>query len=157
MDILNTHIHKLRFYMDKDAPSKYMKLWNDFKKKCENGENKHIVEQVKIKCNLIVNKDLHYLERAEGGFGGNNNLVNKQIKFRHQTPWKKYSDDNDIILHEIISTDNDKWTYDELDDLLYAFIKTANFNVQADCVKGCIEMINKNIYWKDYCIESDNE
>ena len=149
MNILNTHIHKLRLYIDKDAPSKYMKRWDDFKKKCENGENKHIVEQVKSNCKLIVNRDLHYLERAEGGFGGNNNLVNKQIRFRHQLPWKKYSD-NDIILNEITCTDIEKWTYDELDDLLHAFIKTSNFNVQENYVKGSIEMINKNIYYDDY-------
>jgi hypothetical protein len=157
MNILNTHIHELRFYIDKDAPSNYMKRWNCFKTKCENGENKQIVEQVKSYCKLIVNRDLPYLERAEGGLGGGNNLTNKQIRFRQsQICLGNYSNDNDIILHEIISTDNEKWTYDELDDLLYAFIKTANFNVQADCVKGCIGMINKKM-WGYYYIESDSE
>lgn len=48
--------------------------------------------------------------------------------------------DNDIILHDIISTTDEKWNYDELDDLIYAFIKTANFNIKADCVNGNIKM-----------------
>ena len=70
--------------------------------------------------------------------------MNKQIRFRkHKISLGKYSNDNDIILHEITSNDNEKWTYDELDDLLYAFIKTANFNINSDCVNGCIQMFTK--------------
>ena len=34
MNILNTHVHELIIYIDKDAPSKYMKLWKEFKTKC---------------------------------------------------------------------------------------------------------------------------
>jgi len=146
MNILNTHLHQLRFFIDKNAPSEYMKRWDKFKTKCENGDNKHIVKTLKVYCKLTVNRELPYLERAEGGLGGNNNLLNKQIRFRHnQISFVKISDDNDIILNEIISTDNEKWTYDELDDLLRAFIKTANFYVQADCVNGYIGMFNKNM------------
>jgi len=157
MNILDTHMHELRFYIDKDAPSEYMKRWNDFKTKCENGENKQTVEQLKNYCKLTVNRDLPYLERAEGGLGGSDNLVNKQIRFRHnRISFGKLSDDNDIILNEIISTDNEKWTYDELDDLLRAFIKTANFYVQADCVNGHIGMFNKNMLDDNY-LESDSE
>ena len=112
MNILNTHIHELIFNIDKDAPSEYMKRWIDLKIKCENGENKHIIEQLKGYCNLNTNRVLPYLNRYEGGLGGNDNLVNKQIRFKGF----QRDDNNDIILHEIISTDNEKWTYDELDD-----------------------------------------
>ena len=52
MNILNTHIHELIFNIDKDAPSEYMKRWIDLKTKCENGENKHIIEQLQ----LVVDK-----------------------------------------------------------------------------------------------------
>ena len=144
MNILNTHIHELKFYIDKDAPSECMNRWTDLKTKCENGKNKQIVEHLKSYCKLAVNKDLPYLERAEGGLGGNDNLVNKQIRFRiHNISLGRYSNDNDIILNNITSTDNEKWTYDQLDDLLYAFIKTANFNVNSECVNGYIRMFNK--------------
>tara|TARA_Y200000002_G_scaffold382101_1_gene398019 strand:- start:61 stop:537 length:477 start_codon:yes stop_codon:yes gene_type:complete len=158
MNILNTHIHQLRFYIDKDLSSEYIKRWNEFKSKCENGENKHIVEQLKSYCKLNINRDLPYLKREEGGLGGNDNLVNKQIKFRDY--WGdndyRYKRDNDIILHEITSTDNEKWTYYELDDLLRAFIKAANFNLKGDCINGCIEMFNKKML-DDYYLESDSE
>ena len=83
MNLLNTHLHQLRFFIDKNAPSEYMKRWDKFKTKCENGDNKHIVKTLKHYCKLTVNRELPYLERAEGGLGGNNNLLNKQIRFRH--------------------------------------------------------------------------
>lgn len=158
MNVLNTHIHELRFYIDKDVRLEYIKRWNEFKTKCENGENKHIVEQLKSYCRLNINKDLPYLKREEGGAGGNDNLANKQIRFRDYWSDKdyRYKRDNDIILHEITSTDNEKWTYDELDDLLRAFIKTANFNIKADCVNGCIGMFNKKML-SDYYLASDSE
>lgn len=152
MKILNTHIHELIFNIDKDAPSEYMKRWIDLKIKCENGENKHIIEQLKGYCNLNTNRVLPYLNRYEGGLGGNDNLVNKQIRFKGF----QRDDNNDIILHEIISTDNEKWTYDELDDLIRAFIKMANFNIQAECVNGRIVMFNKNMLDDNY-LENDNE
>lgn len=158
MNILNTHIYELRLYIDIDVTSEYKKLWNIFKTKCENGDNKNIVEQLKSYCKLNINRDLQYLKRVEGGLGGNDNLENKQIRFRYYMGNNdyRYKRDNDIILHEIISTEEEKWSYDELDDLLRAFIKTANFNVKTDCVNGCIVMFNKKMLG-DYYLESDNE
>jgi len=32
------------------------------------------------------------------------------------------------------------WIYEELDDIIYGFIKTANNIVEAECVHGFIEM-----------------
>ena len=32
MILLETHVHKLRFSIDKDAPPIYKERWNDFKK-----------------------------------------------------------------------------------------------------------------------------
>ena len=150
MNILDTHIHKLRFKIDKDAPPKYIERWNNFKKSCEEGDNEDTVQQMKNNCKLNINKNLPYLQRSEGGMGGNNNFVNKQIRFREFFPndnrslndgsWK----DNDIVLTEITSTEEERWTYEELDDLIYGFIKTANYKLQAECVSGVIEMVNKN-------------
>lgn len=132
MNILDTHVYKLRFHIDKDnAPFKYMKRWNDLKIKCENGENKHIIEKIKSYCKLNSNKEISYLDTAEGS---------KKITFRD---FSSSQNDNDIILHEIINTDNEKWTYEELDDLMDAFIKTANFYIEGEFANGCIEMIKK--------------
>ena len=146
MNILDTHIHKVRFYIDKDAPDKYMKNWDEFKLKCEYGDNKQIVEQIKSYCKLPQNKNIPYLNRKEGGMGGNNNIVHKQIRFRDYKLWSKSPRYNDsyIIFDRIENTDIEKWTYEELDDIIYGFIKTANYNIKAECVNGSIEMINEN-------------
>ena len=45
-------------------------------------------------------------------------------------------------MDRIENTTTERWTYEELDDLIDAFIKTANDNVEEECVKGCIEMVN---------------
>ena len=158
MNILDTHIHKLRFYIDKDAPVNYMESWNEFKLKCEQGNNKQIVEQIKSYCKLPQNKNIPYLNRKEGGMGGNNNIINKQIRFRDCILWSKSPryNDSDIIFDRIENTDIEKWTYEELDDIIYGFIKTVNYNIKAECVNGCIEMINENIL-SDYYLDSDSE
>ncbi len=150
MNLLNTHNHRLVFNLDEDAPEKYIIKWNEFKIKCESGDNKHIVEQIKRYSKLKINKNMSYLERVEGGLGGDNNRIHKQIRFRHiflgqqfngsNIPY--YKKDTSIIFNEINSTDIEKWTYNEIDDLIYAFIKTANYNMGTDCVSGYIELTN---------------
>ena len=103
-----------------------------------------------------------YLKREEGGLGGDNNLRNKQIRFRTYFSMNDYRDrDDDIILHEIVSTKYENWTYDELDDLLRAFIKTANYNINStydyvSYVNGCIDIFNKNMLCDSY-LESDSD
>jgi hypothetical protein len=144
MNILNTHDHKLRFYIDKDVPKEYIKRWSDFKLKCESGVNIIIVEQIKSYCKLKMNQNIPYLNRAEGGIGGDNNIINKQIRFRDNIS-SKYIDD-DIIFEQIVSTETEKWTYEELDDLIRAFIKVCNNVVQTECVNGCIELVHQNTY-----------
>ena len=59
--------------------------------------------------------------------------------------------DKDIILDRIINTNTEKWSYDELDDLIYAFTKTFNYFVKSECVNGVIEMSNDNY------LDSDDE
>ena len=153
MNILNTHNHRLVFCIDDDAPEEYIKRWNEFKLKCESGKNKHIVEQIKEYCKLETNKALPYLNRMEGGMGGDNNMIHKQLRFRNSIYGIK---GNDIIFDQVINTDTEKWTYDELDDIIYAFIKTANYNVNADCVRGYIEMKNKSSDSDNY-LDSDSD
>ena len=77
MNLLNTHNHRLVFNLDGDAPDKYIKKWNEFKIECESGDNKHIVDQIKEYSKLEQNKNMPYLEREEGGLGGDNNRIHK--------------------------------------------------------------------------------
>ena len=164
MNLLNTHNHRLVFNIDGDAPDKYIKKWNEFKIECESGDNKHIVDQIKEYSKLEQNKNMPYLEREEGGLGGDNNRIHKQIRFRHIFEGHQYNasnipyykKDTHIIFNEIISTDIEKWTYNELDDLIYGFIKTANYLMGSDCVSGYIELINEKTFLDNY-LDSDIE
>ena len=165
MDLLNTHNHRLVFNLDGDAPEKYIKKWNKFKIECESGNNQHIVGQIKKYSKLEKIKNMPYLKREEGGLGGDNNGIHKQIRFRHIFERKEFNgenipyykkDDTHIIFNEIISTDIEKWTYHELDDVICAFIKTANYYMGTECVSGYIELINKTTF-TDHYLDNDTE
>ena len=49
-------------------------------------------------------------------------------------------------MDEIVNGENEIWTYEELDDIIYGFIKTANKIVEAECINVIIELMNKNGY-----------
>jgi hypothetical protein len=144
MNLLNTHNHRLVFYLDGYAPEKYIKKWNEFKLKCECDDNKYIIEQIKE-----FSKNLHYLESVEGG---DNNVIHKQFNGGNIPYYKK----DNIIVYEIISMDIETWNYDDLDYLIYAFIKIANYNVGSEWVTGYIEMKNKTMF-SDIYLDSNSE
>ena len=156
MNIIDTHEHRLVFRIDNDAPKGYIKKWKDLKLECEGGEsgpstpgpNKNILEQIKENCKLEENKKLPYLKRSEGGLGGDDNIENKQIRFRDYELWSKLPMyvDNNIIFDQITNGKEDLWTYEELDDIIYGFIKTANDFIGAECINGYIELKNRNGY-----------
>lgn len=149
MNILDTHIYKLRFKLDFDATEKYIKKWNKIKKESETTNNKFLVEEIKNNCKLESNKNLPYLQRNEGGLGGDNNQNNKQIRFRFN--FNSYKFDDDILL-SVLNSDlkNEKWSYEELDDILRSFIKVLNKKMSCECVNGCIEIFNKNMINDNY-------
>jgi hypothetical protein len=129
-----------------------MNRWKKLKYDCDNGNNEYIVEKMKTYCKLESNKTIPYLQRTEGGFGGNDNIMNKQIRFR--ICWSNI--DNDIILDQVDNTETEKWTYDELDDIIRALTKTFNYFVESECVNGVIEISNKKSMSDDY-LDSDDE
>ena len=149
MNIFDTHIYKLRFKLDFNAPNKYIEDWNKIKKESETTNNKNLVEEIKNNCKLESNKNLPYLKRCEGGLGGDNNKNNKQIRFRFN--FNSHNFDNDILI-DILNSDlkNEKWTYEELDDTLRSFIKVLNKKMCCECVSGCIEIFNKNMLDDNY-------
>ena len=109
---------------------------------------------MKTYCKLEQNKNIPILRREEGGIGGDNNIINKQIRFVRlytNMPLPLNYNDKDIVLDQISSTDIEKWSYDELDDLICAFTKTFNYFLGTDCVNGSIEMSNEK------CLDSDAE
>jgi hypothetical protein len=157
--MLDTHTHKLIFRIDNGCPEDYFERWKKIKSDCEEYDNKYIIDKMKTYCKLEQNKNIPYLQREEGGIGGNNNnQINKQMRFfRTLDPHMcLYYNDKVIILDQITNTDAEKWSYDELDDLIRAFTKTFNYFVESECVNGSIEMSNKKSLYNNY-LDSDDE
>jgi hypothetical protein len=141
--------------IDGDAPQKYIDKWLKLKTICENGENKEIVKDWLYNCKLQSVKNMPYLKRCEGGIGGDNNLINKQLRFREKQLYSMYID-NDIVIDNIISSEQEKWILEELDDLIRGFRRIANNYVGADCIKGCIEMISRYSLSDNYLDNKDD-
>jgi hypothetical protein len=137
----DTHMIQLRFKIDSNSPQEYINRWLNLKSICESGENKEIVKDWLYNCKLQSVKNMPYLNRCEGGIGGDNNHINKQLRFREKAFYSMYIN-NDIVIDNIISGENEKWVLEELDDLIHGFRRIANNYVGADCIKGCIEMIS---------------
>ena len=137
MEISEKYSYKLRFRIDDFIASKYIEKWLMSKRDCESGENKNIIEKWISYCKLESNRSLPYLDRAEGGIGGDDNNKNKQIRFRSSLGAKN---DNDIVIDEIHNGQEEKWTYDELFDLIYGFVTLMDNTICEECVNGCIEM-----------------
>jgi hypothetical protein len=147
MLIPDTHIIKLRFKIDNDTPKKYMNKWIKLKNLCENGNNKEIIIITLSNCKLESVKNLPYLNRCEGGIGGDNNLINKQLRFRQYNDLMELPryKDNDIVFDNIINTTNEKWTLNELNDIIHGFSICANnyCNIN-NSINGCIEIEYNN-------------
>lgn len=145
--LLYNYNHVLRFTLSNYIEN--VKIYNKFKelqKELEYYKNKNFIDEftknILANCKLESNKLLPLLKRCEGGFGGDSNLNNKQIRYRNIFIHCKLSTyDNDIILN-VYDSDSAKeiWTYDELDDIVQAFIITAEDHIGYKCVKGCIQL-----------------
>ena len=57
--------------------------------------------------------------------------------------------DNNIILY-VYNTDIEKWSYNELDDLIRSFNKVLNNKMNCECINACIEIRNENTFDDDY-------
>lgn len=158
MNILDTHNYKLRFRIDRNIPPCFKERWNSFKYDCESGNNEKIIEQIKSFCKIDTNKKMLYLQNKSGGLGYH--LPNsKQIIFRsiNHNKRKIYkSKDHDIVFEQINSSNNEKWTYEELDDLVNAFVTTANAYIQSNCVHGCIELTKCISFYNNFYMNSNN-
>jgi hypothetical protein len=148
MNIPETHIPNLRFKIYIHAPKSCLNKWKELKDICEynnNDENKKIVKDWLSFCDNEKIKEMPYLNRCEGGIGGDNNIKHKQMRFRQYIYLNK---DNDIVFDQIYNTNDEKWTFKEFDDLILGFIKYANDYIKGDYVDGVIELTNKDLYYK---------
>lgn len=136
--LCNNFIHRLRFYIENDAPKAYVKSWEHLKKICESMDedetNEYVSERLKNELTLESTKCLPILEREEGGIG----MTQKNIRFRMQYGNQVYPD-NDIYFN-VACFGSEMWTYEELDDICCAFITVANNFIGSEGVCGRIEI-----------------
>lgn len=66
-------------------------------------------------CKLESNKELPYLNRCEGGFGGTDCGYKKEIRFETHN-LKKYE-----FSPTVYDTEEEPWTFEELSDIIHAF------------------------------------
>ena len=144
--ITDTHRVQLRFKLDFMAPPPWRNRWLELKSKFENMyQMKDIVMREKVEeilklCKLEEMKKMPYLNRAEGGIGGDGKQ-NKQIRFRSASYSSWDAKDHDIVFQTIDNTETEKWSLDELDDLIQAFeTYAAKYVEEPECVSGTIEM-----------------
>lgn len=106
----------------------------------ENNDNNHFSYSIKKYCKLAINKNLPILNRCKGSLGEDNNLLNKQI--RYNMSFNSSNIDYEIKLNVLNSNDisGEKWTYEELNDIMRAFIKLCNEYIKYKCVNGYIKL-----------------
>jgi hypothetical protein len=139
----NTHDIKLHFNLKITLEQTMLNKWIEFIEQCENSKNKEIVTNWLSNCKLST-KYLPYLEGSVGGIGGDNNKINKQLRFYPKYLYKYLYNNIYSIVINVIYTQYEQWTITELDDLITAFVKTANNYLNLDCVIGHISLENKN-------------
>lgn len=123
--------------MHLDAPEEYKDKWNELRLICENNHgNEQITMQIKKHLTIDELKNMPPLDRSEGGLG----TTEKNI--RYQSTYHKWAvPATDIYFDRIESHDNNRWTYEELDDIRRAFITVANNYIESNgVVNGCIEI-----------------
>jgi hypothetical protein len=146
MNIPDNYIITLRFKIYINAPKECIDKWKELKDTCEyNSNNEKIVKEWLSYCKTDKIKQMPYLNRCEGGIGGDNNIKHKQLRFRQYIYLNK---DNDIVFDQIYNTRDEKWSFDDLDDLMYGFIKFACNYIKGNYIDGVIELINKELYYK---------
>lgn len=147
-ELLDNYIHQLRFRINSDAPSHYLDLFKKLKYEIECKNNEYISFITKEKFKLEINENIPILRRIERGFDDN-----EQICYQL---FEKNIYDNDIIIY-IQNSNIEKWSYEELDDIVLSFIKLCNNYMNTQCVNGCIELINYNHLNNDYLYNNDKD
>lgn len=130
----------LVFHIDLYAPKEYQDRWIEF---MDLTFSKRILELWKSFCKLESNKNLPCLDRCEKGLGGDNNTINKQIRLPFRLPGHSNCVvRKDEFIMNVYNTEHEKWTFEELYDLLSAFKELCNLlQSQEDCTVGYIKII----------------
>jgi len=136
--LLDDYEYSLQFSLTSYSTVESKRKWRVLKEKCENGNNEDITQNWLSCCNLELNKSLLFINSLEGGIKSSEN---KACRYRYS--FSNEYNDNKIVLRYFTNSLTDKWNYDVIDDLIYAFEKMANKHVGGVYVLGSIGMIKK--------------
>lgn len=101
--------------------------------------HKGILNQWRQKCKLESNQSLPILKRVGGGLGGDINMKHKQVRFVvDERMLSSTKEDSIIILVLNPEYGKDKWTAEELNDLMQAFKETCNEIIEAAYIRASI-------------------
>lgn len=162
MNILDTHIHKLCFKIkDYDLEDIIKSKWKILKNKCETGDNEDITQMILNNLQTENNTNMQILKNSCGGFSIND----KEITFKHCGTKNNFmcdygfssfsgdnndndnnhndNNDNDILL-DVANSQNEKFTYEELDDISFAFVKMAYQFTNANFICG-LQLVALNL------------
>jgi hypothetical protein len=114
--------------------------WSEIKRNCEMGEhhNGYLYELLESRLNVINFNDIHKIERYEGGFA--NMDESKQIRYRTDG-FHKRKDKYIELYADDFSTE--KWTQNELTDILNAYVSIFNHLMKSECISGVIKKYKK--------------
>ena len=142
----NEYQCRLVFCLPDNSDQNAIKQWKKLKKHFNSiAHINNIVKEIRDFCQLESNKKLPILRRAEGGLGGDDNKLHKQIRFTNWDVLDKY------IVMDIYNTDFEKWTYKELDDLINAFKKMSDNRLDGRCVESYMEITNYKFLDDSFC------
>ena len=136
--LLDTYEYSLQFSLTSYSTVEAKRRWKVLKENCENGNNEDITQNWISCCKLELNKSLLFINSLEGGIKSSGN---KACRYRYS--FEDEYNDNSIVLRYFTNSSTDTWTYDDIDDLIYAFENMANKNVGGVYVSGSIGMIKK--------------
>ena len=157
--LLDIYTCRLRFYVHDLSDKKYFNKFKKLKKYIEmsfssnENFNDSILSDIKTHCILESNKNLNIIKEITCG-PGLGEINNKSLRF----PVNLWNNDffytgipNSIII-DIYQSDN-KWTYEELNDILRSFTIIATNYVNKEVISGSIELLDNNACNEDYLWE----
>jgi len=144
MEIMNEveyHVpFTLRFSLSEYSPLDAKEKWSELKEKCENGNNESITNEWISFCDPNINKSLSFINSLTGGI---RKIGKKSCHYRYSFQEIDEVRDDDIVIRYFTNIPTCKWTYTELDDLIFAFEKMANARIGGDYVSGSIIIVMK--------------
>lgn len=136
----------LVFCLPDNSDKNDIKQWGKLKKHFNSIDHiDNIVMEIRDFCQMESNKKLPILRCAEGGLGGDDNKIHKQIRF---TNWDVL---DEYLVMDIYNTDFEKWTYKELGDLINAFKRMADNRLDGSCIESYMEIKNYKFLDDSFC------